>query len=144
MLFRSNASVDGTIPDLNDNKLAPNFGAGIYYYQHNFYVGLSAPRFLKTSYYRSGGLNSGQNSKDKRTYYGMAGLIANINKDVKFRPSVLVSYNASAPFEWVANASFIFRNALWLGVSYRAGDSVDAFAQFQFNNQLRADRKSVV
>ncbi len=134
----TSANLDPVIPDANDSKIFPNFGAGIYYYQHNFFAGISAPRLLKTSYYRKDGLNSGVNPKDKRTYFGMAGMVFDLTKDVKFRPSVLISYNPSAPFEWVANASFMLRNALWLGASYRADDSIDAFLQYQFNSNLRA------
>ena len=66
------------------------------------------------------------------------GLVANLTKNVKFKPAVLLSYNPNAPFEIDLNANFIFMDAFWIGASYRLGDSFDALFGYQFNPQLRA------
>jgi len=36
------------------------------------------------------------------------------------------------------NASFVLMDALWLGASYRLGDSFDFVAQYRFNQQIKA------
>ncbi len=111
----------------------PNFGVGLYLSSRKYYVGLSAPQLLANSLYRD--LNI---VEDIRTYYLMGGLILDLSEKVKFKPAVLFSYNPSAPFEVDLNANFIFMDALWVGGSYRLGDSFDAILAYQINSQLRA------
>ena len=72
-----------------------------------------------------------------RTYYGMAAVVFDITENVKFKPSVLLSYNRRAPFDMDLNASFLLMNSLWVGATYRLGDSVDALIQYQFTPSMR-------
>jgi len=39
----------------NLNRSFPNFGAGVYYYNEKFYVGLSVPNILETVHFEKGG-----------------------------------------------------------------------------------------
>lgn len=119
------------------NSTKPNFGVGLYYTNPRFFAGISAPRFLKTSYYQKGSVSAGNGQKDQRTYYGMAGFIFPVTKNVMFRPMALLSYNPSAPFEWEINGSLIFARKLWVGASYRSFDSFDAFVQYELTKSLR-------
>ncbi len=119
------------------NSVKPNFGVGLYYTNPNFFVGLSAPRFLKTAYYDNSNVSAGNSQKDKRTYYGMGGLIIPINKNILFRPMALISYNPSAPFEWEVNGSLILARKLWVGASYRSADSFDVFLSYDVTKSLR-------
>lgn len=111
----------------------PNVGFGFYLSGKNYYVGISAPTLLRNTLYTDIGYEGVY-----RTYYGMAALIFNINEKLKFKPSVLISYNNNAPTDFDFNASFLVMDVLWLGGSWRAGDSIDAIVQYQFSNELRA------
>lgn len=127
---------DEDIPTGENNRLNPNFGAGVFYNHPRFYVGLSAPRVAKTIVY-SDNANTGNESNTMRSYYLMGGLITRINRAVQFKPAMLITYNPNAPVEVDMNASFLFMDKIWVGASYRMGDSVDAMFQYQFNPQLK-------
>lgn len=111
----------------------PNFGFGLYLSGKNYYLGISAPTLLQNSLYSDLGYEG-----EYKTYYGMAAIMIDLNDKLKFKPSVLVSYNQNVPIDVDFNASFLLMDALWLGASYRAGDSFDAIVQYQFTSELRA------
>jgi type IX secretion system PorP/SprF family membrane protein len=78
------------------------------------------------------------NINSLRTYQLMGGFMTRINQVVQFKPAMLVRYNPGTPIELDVNASFLFMNKIWVGASYRLGDSFDAMLQYQFNPQIRA------
>lgn len=132
-----NEAGDTRIPDVAESFTAPNFGAGIYYSNPNFYVGFSAPQLLKNTLFK-GDFYKNESSSDVRTYYLMGGLTAKLNNNIIFRPAAMLSLNPNAPFELDVNASFLLMKALWVGASYRWGDSIDGVIQYQFSPQFKA------
>jgi len=122
---------DNTIPTSAVTKTSPNFGMGAFLSHENFYVGLSAPTLLKTTVYDDNPI-TGTSLTSQRSYYLMGGLVMRLSHNVQFAPNVLFTYNPSTPFEMDLNAAFIFMEKLWLGASYRLGDSM-----FQINDQFR-------
>jgi type IX secretion system PorP/SprF family membrane protein len=118
---------------VTDTRFAPNFGAGLYYQAKTYYLGLSAPRFLKNALYRKQPIG-----RDVRTFYAMGGAMIPLGTHVKLAPNVLMSMNASAPFAFDFNANFIFMNTLWVGASFRTTDSFDALLQYQITPATRA------
>ena len=73
-----------------------------------------------------------------RSYYLMAGLIAPVARNVLFKPAMLISYSPNSPFELDINGSFLFVEAIWVGATYRLGDSVHGVFQYQFSKQFKA------
>jgi len=128
---------DGHIPVAPTTKLNPNFGIGVYLSNPNYYVGLSIPRIFRTSVFDDEPLGDVVSLNSVRSYYLMAGLIKRLNKNIVFQPGVLMTYNPNSPFELDINASLVFFDRLWVGLSYRLEDSFDAVVQFQINNQLK-------
>jgi len=124
---------DSLLGTMESNVTKPNFGAGIYLTNKKYYVGLSAPQLLRNTLYT--GLEF---VDDVRPYYLMAGFVMNLTDNIKLKPAALVSYNPSSPFEVDLNAMFIFMDAVWIGGTYRLGDSFDAVVQYQFTDQIRA------
>ncbi|MFZ4543866.1 MAG: type IX secretion system membrane protein PorP/SprF [Saprospiraceae bacterium] len=123
--------VDNSIGNYNA-RMAPNFGAGLYYQSKSIFFGLSAPRFFKNALY-----SKKPNGRDQRTYFGMAGALIALNQQVKFSPSILFTYNKSAPTAIDFNANLIILNKIWVGGSYRTTDSFDALLQYQANPATR-------
>ena len=143
----------------NLNRWLPNFGAGMYLSGERFFAGAGCPRILEydlredqrtTSYY----------AKNYRHYYTIVGAALPLGSDqVIFRPSALIKStglfsnfrkNATpqqigSPTELDAAVSFFFRQALWVGMSYRtalelgdsSNDSADLWTSFYFRNGLR-------
>lgn len=131
---------DNTILDGNDeySKTRLNFGAGLYYtHNDNFYIGLSVPQLLNTSYFQN--VNISGDGNDFHTYYLMFGFTKDLTNNVKIVPGAMFSYNGkNVPFEFDVNANLVFMDKLWVGLNYRLGDSIDGLIQYQINNQLRA------
>lgn len=128
---------DEDIPMNGDTRLKPNFGVGAYYSHPKYYIGLSAPSVMKSTVYNADP-STNPNFNKMRSYYLMGGFMTRINHAVQFKPAVLMTFNPSAPFELDMNASFLFMDKVWVGASYRLGDSFDAMLQYQFSPQLRA------
>jgi len=120
---------------MNDmaRTVRPNFGMGLFLSSKNYYVGVSLPTVLENSLYSNAGFESVY-----RTFYAMGAVVLKMSESVKFKPSVLISYNKNAPFDMDLNASFLFMDALWIGGTYRLDDSIDALIQYQFTPSLRA------
>lgn len=128
---------DEDIPTSETSRINPNVGLGFYYSHPQYYVGLSVPSFMRTAVY-SNDPDGGVNLNQLRTYHLMGGFMTRINHAVQFKPALLVTYNPSTPIEVDVNASFLFMDKIWVGASYRLGDSFDAMIQYQFNPQIRA------
>ena len=128
---------DTSVPAAGENFTTPNFGAGIFYSNPNFYIGFSVPQLLKNGLFNSEFYN-GRSGSDVRTYYLMSGFTAKLNSNVWFRPNAMLSYNPNAPLELDLNASFLLMQSLWIGASWRLDDSIDGIIQYQFSPQFKA------
>ena len=127
---------DGMLPLAASSKLNPNFGIGAYYAHPSYYVGVSVPRILKTSIYDDSPADL-VSINSLRSYYVMGGFITRVSKNVKFQPGALITFTPNAPFDLDLNLSFVFMDALWVGGSYRLGDSFDLVLQYQFSRQIK-------
>ncbi len=127
---------DNFIPE-SDSRSNLNFGFGAYYSSSQFYVGFSVPQLVDGPLYTSDLFDLGNFSRF-RTYYLMAGVAIPLRNNILFKPAVLFSFIPNAPFEMDINASFLLMEALWVGGSYRLGDSMDAVVQYQFTKQFKA------
>lgn len=127
---------DELLPSNSISTITPNFGFGMYYSNHKFYAGISIPSLLKNALYADGQPNGPYRAQ--RSTYFTVGSIHQLAANIHFKPSVLLTYNPAAPFELDVNMSFLFMDALWLGATYRLGDSVNGVVQYQFNDQIKA------
>jgi type IX secretion system PorP/SprF family membrane protein len=73
----------------------------------------------------------------RRHYLFTGGVVLPVSDNVKFKPSVLVKYVSGAPVEGDINFSTIFKDAFWLGVSYRTNDAVGLILEYQTNSFFR-------
>ncbi|MDX2002123.1 MAG: type IX secretion system membrane protein PorP/SprF [Chitinophagales bacterium] len=106
----------------NDLKVTNlNFGAGAYYYNDHFYVGVSMPHFLNGNLNQSFEL-AGTDSSLARQWRHMfitVGGIVKLNDNVKFKPSMLFKHVKDRDLQGDFNASFLIKESLWLGASFR-------------------------
>ncbi len=125
--------VDDQLAGAAERAFRPNLGLGIYFTAHKFYAGVSAPLLWANPLY------------EERTYFGagvlsyyfVLGTEVPLSEAVAFHPNVMVSYNPHAPFELDLNANFLIREVLWLGASYRHGDSIDGLVGYEIGNGMR-------
>lgn len=128
------------IPDPNDplyqgnqSFWIPRFNFGMYYYSDRGYLGVSSHNLVSVDERR----NLDQDAGLRRHYFINGGYVFDLNDHVKFKPSFLGKYEASAPFQADLNAHFLFNDRFWLGASYRTSSAVVAMVEFQINPNLR-------
>ncbi|UYW01923.1 type IX secretion system membrane protein PorP/SprF [Flavobacterium agricola] len=116
-----------------ENKLSPNFGAGIYVHSDKSYIGLSVPHMLQTKHYDD---NTYSVANERMHMYLMAGHVFDLNYDLQFKPAALVKYVNGSPLQVDVSANFWLYEKLTLGVAYRWDASVSGLAGFQISDQL--------
>jgi type IX secretion system PorP/SprF family membrane protein len=115
------ANLDGSIPVGVQSKYLPNFGAGIYYNNPTFYVGLSAPRLIENNIDLAN--DATILSREVRHIFAMGGVLFPLGEKLKLQPQVLLKLVKGAPFDADTNINLIFNDRLYTGISYRIGGS---------------------
>jgi type IX secretion system PorP/SprF family membrane protein len=113
--------MDGAIPGGMSSKLAPNFGAGIYYDSKSFYFGLSSPRLLNIN------IDPGSDdliiSREVQHFYAMAGMSFQPMPGLKIQPQILLKIVQNSPIDADFNILLGFLDHLSVGLSFRTGGS---------------------
>jgi len=125
---------DASFSSINIYK--PNFGAGLYYNQKNFFVGFSVPYLINKSA-TPDRINVSQIT-EARYYFLRSGVIVplNTNKSIKLNPSILVRAQDGQPLSMDINAGFIFYDLMSTGVSWRSGDAFITFVDIQISEKF--------
>ncbi len=125
---------DGSLSGVN-SSFTPNFGAGLYYRQSKFFVGLSVPYILSNVIV---GLDQSSATRvaQKRYYYLNGGANLKVSNKVKFYPSTLIRYQDDAPLSFDVNAFLVFYDAVGVGLSYRNNDAIIPMFELQINQNF--------
>jgi len=125
-------------PDLyftgKESQFSPNVGAGFYVHSHNWYVGLSAPKLLKSSQFNDA---TETTYSTKSHFYLIGGYVFDLNPYLKFKPAALVKAVQGAPIAVDLSASFLINDKFTLGAAYRWDAAVSALAGFQVTEGLQ-------
>ena len=116
-----------------DNRFSPNFGAGVYVYSENTYVGLSVPNFLETKHFDKDKYAA---AKEKMHYYLIAGHVFELSPNLKFKPSALMKVVNGAPLQADLSANFLINEKFTLGAAYRWSAALSAMVGFQITDGL--------
>jgi type IX secretion system PorP/SprF family membrane protein len=117
----------------NESHILPNLGVGAYYYTRATYIGLSIPTIINNKWNNSGQLET---NTQQRHYFLTAGHVFELTPELKLKPNVLLKWVEGGPFQYDINANLFIKKALWVGLSYRMGDSVDGLFEWNINDQL--------
>lgn len=132
---------DDSEPFMNsqiENKIVPDANFGVYYYSDRFYAGLSSRQLLQNqSLLIKDTLGNTQFTKLMTHFYGMTGAAIPLGENVVFRPSLLAKFVQNAPTQIDLNASFLFAQTLWLGVSYRTEKAISLITEVNIAQNLR-------
>lgn len=135
--FISHDFSDLKVQDMNDPFHSTSFsttkfnvGAGIYYYNDKFFVGVSSPRLLEPK------MTVGDvvNSLATRHFYITGGYVFTLNSVVKFKPTTLIKFTPHAPLTFDINANFLLYERFWLGALYRFHEAVGLNFVYNFND----------
>lgn len=112
----------------------PNFGAGLYYYTDRFYAGFSVPQLLERTYDT---YETSASQRLVRHYFVQGGYVFDLSEDLKLKPNVLIKAVEGAPVQLDLNANLLIMEVLWVGLSWRSFESVDALLQLQLTDRLQ-------
>lgn len=130
--------LDNTIPGAESSKIVPNFGFGLYYDNPNFYVGFSIPHLINSNIdFTEGTATASIEPRLERHYYLMGGLILDLTPNIKFKPAAMIKAVARSPLDLDVNASFLFYEKFWAGLTFRLGESIDGVIQYVFSKRFR-------
>ncbi len=118
----------------NISEFLPTIGAGVYYYESNWYGGIGIPNFLRTDHYDDTIVTSSGNgdaAEERLHFFGILGYVFNLNETLKFKPAGLIKVVNGAPLSLDISANFLFNNRFVTGVAWRWDDSVSALLGFQ-------------
>ena len=117
----------------NFSATKPNIGAGLFYYNPIFYVGVSAPLLINNT------ITNGATDvfTQRRHYFLTSGLMLNLSEHVKLKPNILVRAVDGAPLGIDYNVNVLLNNILWLGVSYRPPESINFLVEFELTQNFR-------
>ena len=146
----------------NVNWWKPNIGAGLYYYNKNFYTGLGVPRIIEYDLIPNRTDQLPIYAKQVRHYfYTLGAAIPLSGNALVFKPSLLVKASApdsrlardtsfqrvGSPTEFNIDLSLFFQETLWVGTSFRSSvevfqkkssyDSIDFWVSYYLANGTR-------
>ncbi|MEP1985452.1 MAG: type IX secretion system membrane protein PorP/SprF [Maribacter dokdonensis] len=133
-----NFSAGGTAITDSDlyKKFTPNFGAGLYYHNDQFYAGLSIPNFLQTEHFDSSDGNDNLVSVDRMTWYLISGYVFEMSSALKFKPAFLLKATSGAPLQADISANFLLNDKFSMGAAYRWDAALSALFGFQMTPEF--------
>ncbi len=125
----------GDIAFNSRSGFAPNFGAGLYLYNEEFFAGFSIPYFLNLP--DSTGF-AGKFDVRSYRYLLMAGYLLDISENLKLKPTAMIEYSIGR-IDIQGGVNFILLNdKLWLGALYRTTSStLTSILEVQVSQPLR-------
>ena len=117
------------------SKILPTIGAGLYYYEPQWYIGLSVPNIIRTEHYDAE-IPRGEVALERMHFFFITGYVFDINEDLKFKPALLVKGVSGAPVSLDVSANLLFSEKFRVGLGWRWDDSISALLGFQVSNSL--------
>lgn len=117
------------------NKFLPTIGAGIYYHEPEWYIGLSVPNFLRQEHYDAERA-TGNVAVERLHYFLIGGYVFDLNESLKFKPAALLKVVFGAPASLDVSANFLIEERFSIGAAWRWDDSVAGLLGFQVSESL--------
>lgn len=118
----------------NINNTYPNVGAGLFLYDENYYIGLSAPNLLNSVHLDENGIKYGS---EINHYFATAGFVFQVSDNLKLKPSIMVKGAHNAPVSYDGNLNALLYDKLELGVSYRLEQTFSGLIGFQLTDNIK-------
>ncbi len=117
----------------NVSEHFPVIGIGSYLYTSNWFLGVSTPNLLSTSYFNEQTLSA---ISTKRHYYILGGGSFKLKEKLTIKPSFLYYTVSGAPSVIDLTVSALYNDSLLLGFSYRDANSMAALFNIKISNKL--------
>jgi len=127
--FSSDLTGDGAITGdnglidpalINENQFLPNFGAGLYYYTDNWYIGSAVPYLVEEGDFYTGKTDVRQ-VRQSLQIITTAGYVLSINDNLDFKPSMLLRVTPKSidKVQTEITGSMLIKQTFWVGLSTR-------------------------
>ena len=129
---------DAGDPVLTNNYqsvIAPDIGAGIYFYSKKLSVSLGFPQIYQANLKFFQDQTTNQSALAQH-FYGLVSYKFNLKENFVLEPCVLVKYVAPVPLQVDGGVKLTYKNAIWLGLNYRSNDAVSALMGYMFKGWL--------
>lgn len=103
------------------NQLKPDFGAGIWVYSADYFIGVSAQQIIPQKIYFSDNKVQ-QAGKLVPHLFATAGYRFALDDDFTLLPSVMLKYVQPTPSQVDVNTKLQYRDLVWIGASFRLDD----------------------
>lgn len=120
-------------------NLFPNFGFGVYYYTHKFYIGVASPKMIKNNL-------SGENhptldfssfpNRQNRHLFVTTGYAFDVTEDITLKPSALLKGVKGAPLEGDINLNVWWKKKVGAGLSYRTAAALLAMIELEVKPEV--------
>ena len=118
-------------------RVTPDANFGVYWQSNRAFFGVSSKQLLGNAYGYS--IKDGKSSFSTLTrhFYMMGGIALPLDEKIIFRPSVMAKYTPNAPMQLDFNASALFSNFFWVGVSFRTGNAITFLTEFKISERMK-------
>lgn len=115
--------------------LSYNAGVGVWFHSPTFYLGASIPNILEASDANTNsGVLSNLNLFDQsRHLFLTAGYLFRMNQLVAVKPHAMLRYDLNSTLVADGSLSLIFKDALWLGGTYRSVGAFSIMGEYFFD-----------
>ena len=96
---------------LDNRVFYPNFGAGVYWYTNQYYLGLSVPDF----FFPPLGAEAFDANPQNYNYTFMGGYLFDLAENYKLKPSTMLAYSLKSPLAYQVNVNLIYKDLFWIG-----------------------------
>ena len=121
-----------------ESYLTPSFDFGLYYNDKLNYVGMELSHLNQGRLgVEAENVNIESTSRQNAQMILVGGRAFKINRELIFKPSTLIRLAIDQPAFFDLNASFLMRNRLWLGASYRRGYGLVLVSEYNIDKSLR-------
>ena len=126
---------DPTLTTSSDAQFFADLNAGILFYSHKYYFGISSAQILENSYkYES---NSDDN-KMVRHYFINGAYEFDLSKNFSIEPNSTAKAIINSPVVYDFGVNFYFKKNFWLGGSWSNSESFFAKTGFRYKNFIAA------
>lgn len=117
--------------------IVPSISFGTYYTNHNYFLGLSIPKFIGYKFNYDKNKYSLTVDPGQYNFMFYTGYVFNLASKIDFVPSTLITLTPGQNLLYDLNANLNFNNRFWVGASYRNSRSLGALIQFQVSDQFK-------
>lgn len=128
------------IPDPNFQedvhlKYLLNWGVGALMYTTNYYIGFSIPQIIENNF--SANRNNYSSLPELRYAYLLAGYITGQQRQIRFKPTLMVKGSLGYRIQADFAANFLFYDKFWIGAMYRTNNIGAIVTQFVMLKNIR-------